>query len=143
MKTLASLTVLEMLLVLAVMMCFFLIPTLSIKGYQQYVEREHFFRQVEKEILLTQNFAIIGTHATQIRTYVKENKITFSASGIPAHFAELKCPPNVSVKRNIRVSFVKHSGNFSGEVRRIVFHNGGQNRGYQFQIGSGRYTEIK
>ncbi|OJG27529.1 prepilin-type N-terminal cleavage/methylation domain-containing protein [Enterococcus caccae] len=123
---------------------FLLLPTLTIKKSQQVLEVKHFFSSFEKNILFTQQMAVVEMVDTQVLFFEQNQQIQFwlskSESSTGKHI--LKVPESLKATGPDKIIFKNSSGN-NGKLAKFSFlwTEKKQVIEFQFQLGSGRYVK--
>lgn len=132
-------TIIELLLVLFICSFFLLLPTLSIKNWQQTLSVEQFLSSFEKKLLLIQQLAIVERYDTQFSFSSDEQVFIFVSSN---RQERLILPRKLSFTGPKKIRFNKETGNNS-QLARLEFrwYEKQQLITFQFQLGSGRYVK--
>lgn len=135
----AGYTLLEFLLVLSIGIFFLLLPTLSLKNWQQTLTVEQFLSSFEKKLLLLQQLAIVERQETQFSLSSNQQELIFTSFACQE---SLTIPKALSFTGPKKIRFNKETGNNS-QLARFVFrwHEKQQLIVFQFQLGSGRYVK--
>lgn len=133
-------TLLESLLVLLVSSFFLMLPTLAIREWQQIVKIEGFFHSLEKNILLTQQMAVVQTIDTVILFSEEKQTMEFRTQGGVGK--KLTVPKAIQGRGTKKVLFKKTTGN-NGILGKYEFDwpEKSQKIVFQFQMGSGKYVK--
>lgn len=138
-------TLIETLIVLALVCSFVLLPTLAIKEWQQQLEKEFFYYQFEKSTLHIQQVAIADQRNTRIDLHNEAQLIDFFTNHTELSWRKLKIPRTVKLQSGYSIAFKAGTGNISttqpgnGSIPHVVFTEDNQKITYQFQLGSGRF----
>ncbi|MGX7204238.1 competence type IV pilus minor pilin ComGD [Enterococcus pingfangensis] len=144
-KNNAGFTLIESLIVLALVCSFVLLPTIALKNWQAKLEKVFFYYQFEKSILHLQQVAIADHKGTRIDLYKNAQLIIFFTNHTELPWRELPVPKTLKLESSYAVLFKAGTGNISttqpgtGSIPKIVFSDAGEIVTYQFQLGSGRF----
>ncbi|MBO1308195.1 prepilin-type N-terminal cleavage/methylation domain-containing protein [Enterococcus sp. 669A] len=144
-KSKCGYTLIESLIVLVVVCSFVLLPTILFASWQQKLERQFFYYQLEKSIVYIQQVAICDQKTTRIDLHQDKQIIYFMAGNEDFPWRELKLPESVVLQSKHSIMFNKNTGNIttnqpeSGNIPKISFTDSTGTVNYQFQLGSGRY----
>lgn len=124
---------------------FILLPVAAFDRWQQELEIQLFFEQLEKNIQRTQHTAITLNKQTFLELSGRSRQIYFKRydPGEEAYIAVQNLPEKLDSESNIiKVTFLPTSGN-SGDVKRLAFSRTDKKMKYvyQFQLGSGQYEK--
>lgn len=146
-------TLVEALLVLAVVSCFSLLPVLAVKGWQEELAVAHFFSRFEKMLLVSQQIAIVEKVKTNLKIDRGNKKISFATVGTDGSTGEyfeedffpvLKVPATIFFERSSTTtfSFNANSGSPSA-LRKVSFYRKDKPIifSYQIQMGSARFEK--
>lgn len=142
----AGFTLIETLIVLALICTFILLPTIALKNWQQQLEKNFFYYQFEKSILHLQQVAIADQQGTRIDLDKSQQYILFYTNHTQLPWRQLEPPDTIKLESGDSIFFNATKGNIStnqegnGNIPKIVFTDQGQVI-YQFQIGSGRFEK--
>lgn len=133
-------TLVEALIVLLVCSTFLFLPVLAVKQVKRSLEGEQFIAAFEKQLLFTQQLAIVDNHDTQVIFDETKQTVYFLAS--PSTEEVLTVPPDITMSGPQKITFKKGSGN-NGTLSKYVFiwANRRLKIDCQFQLGSGRYVK--
>ncbi|WP_338070477.1 competence type IV pilus minor pilin ComGD [Enterococcus rivorum] len=133
-------TLLESLLALSVCSLFLLLPTLAINEWQQVLQVEQFFNSVEKNILFTQQMAVVQSVDTKILFSEEKQLIEFVTQ--EEKNGQLEIPEAIMGRGPGKVTFKKITGN-NGVLGKYEFDwpEKRQRVVFQFQLGSGKYVK--
>lgn len=144
MKNMQGFTLIESLLVVFICTMFMLLPTLAIKKWKQVLEVDQFFSSFEKQLLFTQQMAIINMTDTQIVFFESSRHIKFLTPKNEQLLEEvlLEVPASLEAAGPQKIIFKKGSGN-NGKLAKFSFSWTEKNQliEFQFQLGSGRYVK--
>ncbi|OJG71998.1 prepilin-type N-terminal cleavage/methylation domain-containing protein [Enterococcus quebecensis] len=135
-------TLVETLIVLFICTIFILLPTLAIKKWKQALEVEQFLSFFEKQLLFTQQMAIVNTVDTQIVFFEENQQFSFLIPKNDQMVEEmLEVPSSLKAVGPNKIIFKKSSGN-NGVLSKFSFSWIEKNQliEFQFQLGSGRYV---
>ncbi|MBU5359686.1 type II secretion system GspH family protein [Enterococcus raffinosus] len=144
-KNNAAFTLIETLLVLALVCAFVLLPTITIKNWQHQLEKTFFYYQFEKSTLHLQQVAIADHQKTRIDLYSSSQLIDFYTNHTELPWRKLFVPKSITLGSKYSIYFKAGSGNIStdqpgnGNIPKVVFTDEGKVITYQFQMGSGRF----
>ena len=139
---LSAFTLFEILLVLFCCSLFLLLPVLSIQSWQRRIEVQQFLASFEKNILFTQEMAIVNGKNTHVILNEEMQKIFFNSTKEIDNSTKLVVPKSLKVSGSKQITFKQFTGN-SGNLSKFVFYwqSGKQTVEYQFQMGSGRFVK--
>ena len=129
-------TLIETLIVLALVCAFVLLPTIAIKSWQHQLEKTFFYYQFEKSTLHLQQVAILNSSSQLIDFYTNHTELSWRI---------LPVPKSIKLGSRYSIYFKAGSGNVStdqpgnGNIPKVVFTDEGKVITYQFQMGSGRF----
>ena len=129
-------TLIETLIVLALVCAFVLLPTIAIKSWQH---------QLEKSTLHLQQVAIADHQRTRISLNSSSQLIDFYTNHTELSWRILPVPKSIKLGSRYSIYFKAGSGNVStdqpgnGNIPKVVFTDEGKVITYQFQMGSGRF----
>lgn len=139
-------TLIETLIVLALVCSFILLPTIALKSWQGRLEKAFFYYQFEKSILHLQQVAIADHKLTSIYLYNNSSQlIVFYTGHTELPWKNLEVPKSIKLGSSHSIYFKAGTGNIStnqpgnGNIPKVVFVDEGQPITYQFQLGSGRF----
>lgn len=146
-------TLVEALLVLAVVSCFSLLPVLAVKGWQEELEVAHFFSRFEKMLLVSQQIAIIEGVGTKVHVERSTNLVKFQTEGTNAKTGtlheedrfpplEIPNPLKYSGGNTTEFSFIQDAGS-PRKLTSVTFSRNDKSMKvkYQLQMGSGRFEK--
>ncbi len=140
-------TLIESLIVLVVICSFVLLPTILFSSWQQKLERQFFYYQMEKSTIYIQQIAICDQKNTRIDLHPDKKRISFTIPGETWTWQSLKIPESIVLHSDHSIMFKKNTGNIntdqpeSGAIPRIRFTDSTGEVIYQFQLGSGRFEK--
>ena len=139
---LVAFTLFETLLVLLCCSVFLLLPVLSIQSWQRKIEVQQFLTSFEKNILFTQQIAIVNGIDTKLTLNEDKQEIIFYSTKQIADTTKLMVPEALKVSGPKQISFKKTTGN-SGNLSKFIFKWQAEKQAieYQFQLGSGRFVK--
>lgn len=139
-KTLKGFTLIESLVVVFVCTFFMLLPTLSIERWRHMIEIEQFLSTFEKQVLFTQQMAIIKMTDTQIVFEEEQQQLYFIVS--ENEQIHLSVPTDLNASGPNKIVFKAISGN-NGKLAKFTYDwpEKKQSIEFQFQLGSGRYVK--
>ncbi|GGC87071.1 competence type IV pilus minor pilin ComGD [Enterococcus wangshanyuanii] len=139
-KVLNGFTLIESLIVVFVCTFFMLLPVLSIERWQRMIEIEQFLSTFEKQLLFTQQMAIVKMTDTQIVFEKEEQQLYFVVS--EHEQARLSVPEGLNASGPNKIVFKAQSGN-NGKLAKFTYDwsEKQQSFEFQFQLGSGRYVK--
>ena len=139
---LSAFTLFETLLVLSCCLLFLLIPTISIQYWQRKIEANQFLASFEKNILFTQQIAILNGKNTQLSLDEQNQKILFYSIQQEEPSKILMVPKTLKVSGPKKIIFKQFTGN-NGNLSKFVFYLQFEKKRieYQFQLGSGRFVK--
>lgn len=146
-KNKAGFTLIETLIVLAVVCSFVLLPTLAINKWQQRLEKVFFYYHFEKSSLHIQQVAIADQHSTRIDLYKDSRLIVFFTNHTELPWRKLEVPAEIRLQSGDSILFKAGTGNISttqpesGSIPQVVFFDDGKKITYQYQLGSGRFEK--
>lgn len=134
-------TLLESLIVLLVCTVFTLLPILSLADYQQVIENEQFIESFEKNLLYTQQMAIVMNKDTQI-IFNEQTQVFHYIIEESKEIILKEVPTQIKAKGPSKIVFKQGSGN-NGNLSKYTFENQLKKQviEFQFQLGSGRYVK--
>jgi competence protein ComGD len=136
-------TLIETLIVLALVCAFVLLPTIAIKNWQHQLEKTLFYYQFEKSTLHLQQVAIADHQRTRISLNSSSQLIDFYTNHTELSWRILPVPKSIKLGSRYSIYFKAGSGNIStdqpGNIPKVVFTDEGKVITYQFQMGSGRF----
>lgn len=144
-NSLSGFTLIETLIVLALVCSFVLLPTIALKSWQGRLEKAFFYYQFEKSILHLQQVAIADHNGTRIYLYKESQLIDFYTHHTELPWRKLEVPETIKLSSGYSIDFKAGSGNISttqpgnGNIPKVVFNDEGKLVTYQFQMGSGRF----
>lgn len=152
-QTHRAFTLVEALLVLAVISCFSLLPVLAVKRWQEELAVAHFFSRFEKMLLVSQQIAIIERDGTKVLVDRPNNLVTFQTEGTndktgsvreKDRFLPLEIPNllQYSGGNTTEFSFIQDAGS-PRKLTSVTFSRNDKpiKVKYQFQLGSGRFEK--
>lgn len=152
-QTHRAFTLVETLLVLAVISCFSLLPVLAVKRWQEELAVAHFFSRFEKMLLVSQQIAIVEKYQTTLTVDRGKRMVTFATIGTDGKtgsdfeedsFSEIIIPEAIYFKTadETRFSFSTQSGSPSA-LRKVSFYRKDKpiTVSYQIQMGSARFEK--
>lgn len=139
---LLAFTLFETLLVLICCALFLLLPVLSIQSWQQRIEVQQFLASFEKNILFTQQMAIVNGINTSLSFDEEKREISFYATKKIVDGTNVTLPEALIVSGPKQITFKKLTGN-NGNLSKFIFNwqSEKQTIEYQFQLGSGRFVK--
>lgn len=139
---LCAFTLIETLVVLLCCSLFLLLPVLSIQSWQKRIEVQQFLSSFEKNILFTQQMAIVNSMDTLLFLDEEKQEIFFYSTKQVADKTKLIIPGVLKVSGPKQIVFKKATGN-NGNLSKFIFNwqSGKQRIEYQFQLGSGRFVK--
>ena len=131
-------TLMESLVVLFICTTFMLLPVLAINKWKQVLDVEQFLSSFEKNLLFTQQMAVVNTIDTQIVFFEDSQQISFVSSKNES----LLIPEALHANGLNKIVFKKDSGN-NGNLSKFSFLWKEKKKviEFQFQMGSGRYVK--
>lgn len=152
-QTHRAFTLVETLLVLAVISCFSLLPVLAVKRWQEELAVTHFFSRFEKMLLVSQQIAIIERDGTKVQVERSSNLVKFVTEGTNPEmesvreedrFLPLEIPNllKYSGGNTTEFSFIQDAGS-PRKLTSVTFSRNDKpiKVKYQFQLGSGRFEK--
>lgn len=137
-------TLIESLIVLFICSIFLVMPTLALRKWQQVLEVEQFLSSFEKNLLFTQQMAIVSNVDTQILFTEQSAQFDFFYANEGRQWSQfsLKAPASISAQGPKKIIFKKGSGN-NGNLSKFSFYWDIKKQiiEFQFQLGSGRYVK--
>ncbi|MFV0560012.1 MAG: competence type IV pilus minor pilin ComGD [Enterococcus sp.] len=133
-------TLVESLVVLSIVSFMIALPVLMTNKLKEQIIVNQFLSSFEKQVLATQQAAIVCQRSTSISTDSNKKTIIFSA---PSKFGgRLIIPEFLAMQRCATISFTPYTGNNS-TLKQYSFYWPSQKKtiAYQFQLGSGRYVK--
>ncbi|MDT2382417.1 competence type IV pilus minor pilin ComGD [Enterococcus avium] len=136
-------TLIETLIVLALVCAFVLLPTIAIKSWQHQLEKNFFYYQFEKSTLHLQQVAIADHQRTRISLNSSSQLIDFYTNHTELSWRILPVPKSIKLGSRYSIYFKAGSGNVStdqpgnGNIPKVVFTDEGKVITYQFQMESG------
>lgn len=136
-------TLIETLIVLALVCAFVLLPTIAIKNWQHQLEKTFFYYQFEKSTLHLQQVAIADHQRTRISLNSSSQLIDFYTNHTELSWRILPVPKSIKLGSRYSIYFKAGSGNIStdqpgnGNIPKVVFTDEGKVITYQFQMGTG------
>ncbi|MGM0215480.1 competence protein ComGD [Enterococcus sp. AZ109] len=139
-------TLIESLIVLAVVCSFILLPTVMFSSWQQKLEREFFYYQLDKSIIHLQQVAICDQTTTRIDLHPDKQIILFTTVHEKLPWQTLEVPESVTLYSGNSIIFKGNTGNIATDqpgtgIPAIRFTDTSGEIIYQFQLGSGRFEK--
>ncbi|MEQ7064948.1 competence type IV pilus minor pilin ComGD [Enterococcus avium] len=141
-------TLIETLIVLALVCAFVLLPTIAIKSWQHQLEKNFFYYQFEKSTLHLQQVAIADHQRTRISLNSSSQLIDFYTNHTELSWRILPVPKSIKLGSRYSIYFKAGSGNVStdqpgnGNIPKVVFTDEGKVITYQFQMGEWQLAYI-
>lgn len=138
MNNMKGFTLIESLLVIFICTMFLLLPTLAVNKWRQVLEVNQFLSSFEKQLLYTQQMAVIHSIDTQILFLEERQELNFFTT----EETSLKVPQDLQATGPSKIVFKSSSGN-NGKLSKYSFSwtEKKQIIEFQFQLGSGRYVK--
>lgn len=139
---LLAFTLFETLLVVLCCSLFLLLPVISIKSWQQRIEVQQFLSSFEKNVLFTQQMAIVNGINTCLLLDEEKQEMFFCFSEQMADRSKLTIPKILKVSGPKQIHFKKITGN-NGNLSKFVFYwqSKKETVEYQIQMGSARFVK--
>lgn len=139
-------TLIETLIVMIVVCSFVLLPTVMFSSWQQKLERQFFYYQLEKSILHLQQLSICDQKSTRIDLHPDKQLIAFNTIDEELPWRKLEVPESVVLHSGYSIMFKSSTGNVSTNqpetgIPKIRFTDRSGEVIYQFQLGSGRFEK--
>lgn len=136
----------EVLLVLVISSLLLGLPVFASSTYVQRMEEQLFFEELQSNVTLMKNHALLNGQRTRMQTRPNDGSIRFSVVGHPNHpyNRAIELPDSVAIdgKTSLEYDFVKDTGNL-GQFRTIRFSVTEGKMIFSFQLGSGQYKIYK
>lgn len=139
-------TLIETLIVMIVICSFVLLPTVMFSSWQQKLECQFFYYQLEKSMLHLQQVAICDQKNTRIDLHPDKQLIVFKTIEEELPWRNLEVPESVVLHSGYSIMFKSSTGNVSTNqpetgIPKIRFTDKYGEVTYQFQLGSGRFEK--
>ena len=136
-------TLIESLMVMFILSFFILVPVLSVKSVTTTMEVTHFFEQLEKNLLVCQQTAIISNRTTDIsQNDAQQRSLNFRLA--PGEWLPpLSVPESLTIANlSGKITFAGGTGN-ADATRKILFTwpQKKQQITYKFLFGKGRFEQ--
>lgn len=139
-------TLIETLIVLMVICSFVQLPAVMFNNWQQKLERQFFYYQLEKSMLHLQQVAICDQKSSRIDLHPDKQLIAFKTIDEELPWKNLEVPESVVLHSGYSIMFKSSTGNVSTNqpetgIPKIRFTDNYGEVVYQFQLGSGRFEK--